>query len=224
MSARRYINLYQAEFRPARVVLPTRLLLTGVALFAAGLLALHGHDTYQLRRFQADVAQLTEQAERAEQQLSRIAQTMQPADPRILAEAAELEARIRALQQAEAMVNSGALGGAHGYAGQFVALARAKVHGAWLTGIDLGEQGRAMSLSGLAVQGDAPATLIAALRQQPQFAGLTYAGLEVQPQKAPGEAEAGAAASAARKSVALEFSLMARLPEPSGAAGTGGKP
>jgi Tfp pilus assembly protein PilN len=230
------INLYQAEFRPVQVALPTGSLLLGVVVFAVGLLLVHGLDAWQFEKFRTDVDALSRQADQLEQRLARASQSIRQADPHVVAEAAQLETRIRSLEQAHTAINSGAMGSAAGYAAQFSALKLATAPGAWLTHVDISNRGHDMSLTGGALQGDAPANLIAALRRQPLFTGLTYAGLQVNPAKEGNEAgtsdaQAGSAASRPALSGAadatgstqpqrppkspeyLVFTLTAQLPE-----------
>jgi Tfp pilus assembly protein PilN len=225
------INLYQAEFRPVQVALPTASLLLGVTVFAAGLLLVHALDAWQFEKFRTEVDALSSQADQLEQRLASASQTMRQADPQIVAEAAQLENRIRALEQAHTAINSGEIGSVTGYAAQFSALKLATAPGAWLTHIDISNRGHDMSLTGGALQGDAPANLIAALRRQPLFTGLTYAGLQVNPAKSGNEDGAlagqtvslnGATANLPPSSASpgpakspeyLVFTLAAQLPE-----------
>lgn len=227
------INLYQAEFRPVQVALPTASLLLGVTVFAAGLLLVHALDAWQFEKFRTEVDALSSQADQLEQRLAGASQNMRQADPQVVAEAAQLENRIRALEQAHTAINSGEIGSVTGYAAQFSALKLATAPGAWLTHIDISNRGHDMSLTGGALQGDAPANLIAALRRQPLFTGLTYAGLQVSPFKEGNEAgtsdaQAGSAASRPALSGSagatqpsglpkspeyLVFTLTAQLPE-----------
>lgn len=208
---RKQINLYQAEFRPPRIVLPTRSLLLGVAAFTAGLLGLHAWDSWKLGLYQQEAQRMSERAERVERQLEQAARGGRQADPHVVAEAEALEARVHALQFAQEAMAGGELGSETGYAAQFLALSRATVPGAWLTRIEISNRGRAMNLEGRVLHGEDPARLIAALGRQPLFMGLSYAALNVQPPKdeeTPGDAQA----KPAQARGFLEFSLSAHVP------------
>jgi hypothetical protein len=204
--SRKQINLYQAEFRPPQIVLPTRSLLLGVAMFAAGLLLLQAWDSWQFRRYRQEADRMSAAAERIERRLAEVAPVTHPADAKVVAEAEVLEARIRALQLAEDAVASGALGSEAGYAAQFLALSRATVPGAWLTHVAITGNGQVMDLQGRALQGGAPARLIAALGRQPLFRGLSYAALDVHPP----ETKEGAGPGPVAPPNFLEFSLSAQ--------------
>ncbi|MEW6676831.1 MAG: hypothetical protein AB1421_02830 [Pseudomonadota bacterium] len=214
---RKQINLYLAEFRPPQHILPTHALLFGAAIFAAGLAALHLWDVWRLGPYRQEADQAEARAALVERQLAQLTGEGTRADPAIIAEAESLEARILALRTAQDSIAAGALGSETGYAAHFQALSRARVPGAWLTRIEVAEAGKAMSLEGRALHGEDPARLIAMLGRQPMLAGLTYAGLEVQP-PTPETASAGpapeTASTPARTADYLEFTLAARLENP----------
>ena len=214
------INLYQSEFRPPKILLPARALALSGVVFLVGLLALYAWGGWQLNRLRGQVEQVVQRADAVSRQVQAHAPGARQADPTLAAEAQVLEARVRALQHAQDAIASGELGAEIGYSAQFRALARAVGNpaspGAWLTGITLSDSGRAMDLRGRALTGADPARLIANLRREPLFVGLSFAGLEVvtpQPKKTaqPEGQEVSKSLAAPRF---LEFSLNARLSEP----------
>jgi hypothetical protein len=211
---RKQINLYQAEFRPVRPVLSTQSLLLGAAAFAAGLAALHAWDRWELHRLRTEADLVVQRAEGLEQKLAQSATPPRQADPAVLAEIASLEARVKALQRAQELVTSGALGSDAGYAARFIALTQAKVPGAWLTRIEVTQGGKVMNLEGRALKGEDAARLIHALGRQPTLSGLAYAKLNVQPAKAEEKAADKTTPAATDKDPGyLEFSLSAEVGE-----------
>lgn len=224
------INLYQAAFRPTSVVLPARKLLISGGVFIAGLLALYFWNSWQLRQLQQQVTQVVQRAAAVSSQVQASAPGARQADPGVAIEADALEARISALQLAQAAIASGELGSETGYAAQFRALARAvgdtASGGAWLTGATLYDSGRAMDLRGRALSGDAAARLIGNLRRESLFVGMNFAGLQVGPP--PQDAvvngtttNVATANVAAAKPAYLEFSLDARPAELANATAAG---
>lgn len=197
------INLYQAAFHPRRVVLPARELLAGAGLFLLGLILLAAWDAWQLAALHGEVVQLQRRAADLETRV-KISTASRQVDPQLLAETTALEGRLRHLESARQAIASGALGSPTGYAAQFRALARSRVEGAWLTRIEIDEGGRALTLSGRALDGDASARLIAGLKREPLFAGLHFATLNLAPPKSD-EADA-----AKTSKPWLEFRLGAR--------------
>ncbi len=200
------INLYQAAFHPPKVILPARALLSGGVVFLCGLLALYAWDAWRLAQLRREVAPLVERAADLE---ARVKAGEAPArtDPRLTAEAEALEARLRNLQSARDALASGALGSQTGYSAQFLALSRARVDGAWLTHVEVGDAGRALSLRGRALTGEHSARLIASLRHQPLFVGLSFSGLTLAPPEDKTESAGETAKPPARF---LEFTLTAQ--------------
>lgn len=218
------INLYQSEFRPPKILLPARALALSGVVFLVGLLALYAWGGWQLSQLRGQIEQVVQRADAVSRQVRAHAPGARQADPTLTVEAQALEARVRALQQAQDAIASGAVGAETGYAAQFRALARAVGNpassGAWLTGITISDSGRAMDLHGRARTGADPARLIANLRREPLFVGLSFAGLEVvtpQP-KNTAQPEGQAASKPPAAPRFLEFSLNARLIEPAAGA------
>lgn len=218
------INLYQAEFRPVRVVLPARTLFLGALGLAACLLALYAWESWQLGQFREQVAAVTAQADKLAARVGTGNTPPRAADPQILAEAARLEARLATLDRAQAAVAAGSLGSATGYAAQFQALARATSPGAWLTRVDVTDQGREVNLKGRALTGEDTARLVASLRGQPVFAGLNYALLDVAPPAGGNPSGTPSEQAAAAPPRFLEFTLAGPHAAPAFPALPGGKP
>jgi len=228
------INLYQAEFRPPRVVLPARAIALSGVVFVAGLLALYTWGNWQLSQLQGQVGQVVQRAEAVTNQVQASAPETRQPDPKVAAEVQTLEARVQAMQQAQDAIASGVLGSEAGYSAQFHSLARAVGNtaspGAWLTGLTISDSGRAIDLHGRTLAGADAARLIANLRREPLFVDLSFAGLEVHPPKQEDATDAlvsplsaghaGRNATPRKPPRFLEFSLNARWPEPA----TPGKP
>lgn len=211
------INLYQAAFRPPSIALPARLIALSGAVLLAGLLALYVWDDWQLRQLREQGAKLSQHADALIRQVSVAAPGAQQVDPALAIEASTLEARLRALQLAQDAIAAGKVGSEIGYSAQFRALARTAVTGAWLTDIALFDNGRAMELRGRALSGADAARLIANLRREPLFVGLSFTGLQVGPPEAESVLQAGA--EPAQPATYLVFSLLARPLEASSSVG-----
>ncbi|MBI5331603.1 MAG: hypothetical protein HZB71_13460 [Betaproteobacteria bacterium] len=210
----RYINLYQDEFRPPRVMLPATLVLLLAAVFATLLGAAWAWQGVRLAQFRQEVEAVKTRADALAAQAAALQQPTRQANPGLMAEAESWERRVQALQRGQEAVARGEVGSESGPSARFRALAHASVPGAWLTRIEIAEAGREMRLEGRALSGEEPARLIASLRKEPLFAGLNYAGLNLD---APKE-EAGPAKAAPAAPRYLEFTLHARLNEAGGAA------
>lgn len=214
----RHINLYQAEFRPARVVFPVRRMLAGLGLLLLGLLALHGWGIWQNRQLALQVAQVTRQTETVEAHLAALGKARDPAtpDPAVVADIQRLESQLAALTRLEQTLQSGAVGSTRGWSAQFDALARVSVPGLWLTGVRLEGSAPYMTLRGRSLDGNTPARYIALLRGEPQFVGLEFTSLEIaEPErKAEVPAPAAQAPTSPASPRALEFVLSGPAPAP----------
>lgn len=203
----RHINLYQAEFRPARVVFPASRMLAGLGLLLLGLLALHGWGVWQNRELAAQVAQVSRQTEALETRLASLgkAQDQAAPDPALAADIQRLETRLAALARVEQAIQSGAVGSPRGWSAQFDALARVGVPGLWLTGVHLEGSAPYLTLRGRSLDGNAPARYIALLRREPRFVGLEFAALEIaEPEQKEAAGQTGGTPQTARH---LEFTL-----------------
>ena len=205
------INLYQAEFRPPRVVLPARSLALSGVVFLLGLLALYGWQSWELKQLQVQVSQVEQRANAVTRQIEASAVGAQASDAGLVSEAQSLEARVRALKLAQDAVASGELGSETGYSAHFLALSRTvRTKGAWLTGITVAESGRALSLQGRALSGADAARLVADLRRDPVFVGLSFSGLTVAPPETNPKRGDEPAKLAAETPRSLIFTLNAR--------------
>lgn len=218
----KYINLYHAEFRPPRVVLPFALMVRGTVLFLLALVALYGYGRWDAGRqqtindrLQARVVQLEKRLEADARRTTTIA-----ADPLLAEQVQALERRIQALARVEEVVASGALGTPFGYSRHFRSLAQAIVPGAWLTGIALEGKGNTLSLTGRALRSEDAARYVNQLRQAPQFSGFSFAAMELRAaEPAQGGQDAKDAKAGQAVDSSLEFHLMSHLPQPQAAAG-----
>ncbi|HRK56256.1 MAG TPA: PilN domain-containing protein [Burkholderiaceae bacterium] len=89
------------------------------------------------------------------------------------------EADIRALEAVATRLTAGVLGRAGSFTESLKGLARATYEGVWLTGIELHQTSGQLALEGKALDASRIPKLLAALGQQPQFAGTTFAALDI---------------------------------------------
>jgi len=213
------INLYQAEFRPPKILLPARSLAWSGAVFLLGLLALYGWENLKLKQLQVQVSQVEQRANAVTQQIETSVVGAPGRDAALIREAQSLEERVRVLKRAQDAVASGELGSETGYSAYFLALARTvRTQSAWLTGVTVADSGRALSLQGRALSGTDAARLIADLRRDPVFVGLSFSGMTVAPPEASPKRGDEAAVPAVVSPRYLIFTLDARQTEQDSAA------
>lgn len=175
------INLYQAEFRPRKVVFPAAGLLRAGLLWLLGLAAIYGYGAWQLRDTGAAMRQLEYRVQaierRAEAQRRQQDGGKSSVDLAKQAEAAE--AKLQALNNAAAAVEAGAIGSDKGYAEHFRAFSDAMVPDVWLTGFQIGPRGEIVKLVGRALDSEGPARFLYGLRAQSLFQGLKFSFLQI---------------------------------------------
>jgi hypothetical protein len=201
------------------VLLPARSLALSGVVFLLGLLALYGWQNWELKQLQVQVNQVEQRANAITRQIEASAVGAQASDAGLVTEAQSLEARVRALKLAQDAVASGELGSETGYSAYFLALSRTvRTKGAWLTGVTVAESGRALSLQGRALSGADAARLVADLRRDPVFVGLSFSGLTVAPPETNPKRGDEPAEQAAETPRFLIFTLDARQTEQDSAA------
>lgn len=175
------INLYQAEFRPRKVVFPAAGMLRAALLWLLGLAAIYGYGAWQLGKTRADMLQLEQRVQTIERRVE--AQRQQEDGGKSVAEltqqAAAAEAKLQALNNAAAAVEAGAIGSDKGFSGHFHAFSRATVPGVWLIGFQIGTRGEIVKLSGRTLDSEGPARFLHGLREQTLFHGLQFSFLQI---------------------------------------------
>lgn len=175
------INLYQAEFRPRKVVFPAAGMLRAALLWLLGLAAIYGYGAWQLRDTRAAMLQLEHRVQAIEQRVEaqRRQQDGGKSAAELVQQAEAAEAKLQALNNAAAAVEAGAIGSDKGWSGHFHAFSRAVVPGVWLTGFQIGTRGEIAKLSGRALDSEGPARFLHSLREQPLFQGLQFSFLQI---------------------------------------------
>jgi hypothetical protein len=179
----------------------------GVALMALalglGFAAIAWTDARRAALFDAQAA-----ADRVEvERLQRLLRQM-PADAGKSDSLAGEEREVLALETVAARLSAGVLGRAGSFTDTLKALGRSTTDGVWLTGIRLHQASGRMALEGKALDASRVPALVAALGQQPQFAGTAFAALDIKRDDGAGRgANAAGAPDPARADGAVAFRL-----------------
>ena len=170
------INLYSAGRKHRAPVSWTgaAVLATLALIGVGGLYVIEGQRQGQLR----NVAQETERAvARLEKQLTAAPGAARQAQQDLNT----LETEVVALESTAARLSAGALGRTTGFTAQMRALARGTTEGVWLTGLRFDNVGSQIALEGKALEAARVPALIERLSRAPQFAGTTFATIELKP-------------------------------------------
>ncbi|MBY0239641.1 MAG: MSHA biogenesis protein MshI [Burkholderiaceae bacterium] len=228
------INLFNPRFRKQTNYFNATAIAAGLAVVLAGSLAAGLMARQRVTTVQAEADQVAAQLKAIEARKTAAGVlTPRQKSAALQQELAQVESDNRALQEVAAILEKGEVGNTRGYSGYFTALARIRVQGLWLTGVQIAGPGNEIGLQGRTVSAGLLPAYLHSLAREPVLKGKTFGHLEIgQPKpaaQAAGTADpvaaavvaaSGAAAAAAANAPApyVEFSLQAA---PGGAAAKG---
>lgn len=202
------VNLYQPILRREKKIFSAVTMLQTLAVIGAVMLALFAISRWQLERLEEQRENLLAQERELATRFTEFSRTLQERP-----ESRELRRRVE-LAQRELDLKQRLLGlmqersgdgesNHGGFAAAFAGLARQRVQGLWLTGIELekAEDRRDVTLRGLTARAELVPQLVQRLGEEPAFRGLRFEHLRV---FQPAEAEA------AGSDGALAFELTTR--------------
>jgi len=217
------INLYNPRFEKQKRYLtaPALAILLGTALF--GSLALAVAARSRVTTLEVEAAQVATQLQAAEsrKQAALTALVPRAKDPAVAVQVTQTETENRALHGVANILEQNRVGSPHGYSAYFQALARGRVSGLWLTGVQIDGAQADIGLRGRALQAELLPGYLNGLAREPVLQGKAFGHVEIaRPVAAaplapsvavPAPAPAAPAAPAAEAALApyVEFSLQA---------------
>ncbi|MGZ3181646.1 MAG: PilN domain-containing protein [Telluria sp.] len=203
------INLFNPVFLKQKRIFAAGAMARALGVLLLGLSLLAGYGQWSLQQLRRQSSQQNLMVELRKAQLAKANADLVPRkkNAALEAEAAEVEAQLAALKKATGAIAQGDLGNTNGYAEYFVALARQRVDGLWLTGVTVVGAGGDLTVQGGALDASLVPAFIQRLGSEAAFKGKQFGSLEIsEPQPLAG-AQAAASAGAAPEYV--EFSLRA---------------
>jgi len=100
-------------------------------------------------------------------------------DPALIAQIAQDERDVQALELIAHQLTNGSFGRTQGFADELRAFGRATASGIWLTGLKLDNPTNSMTLDGKAIDASRVPALIHALESEPHFSGTRFASIEL---------------------------------------------
>lgn len=187
------VNLYQPILRREKKVFSAVTMLQTLGAIAVVMLAMFAFSRWQLSTLQAEQAHLQAQEQKLAAQVTELSRTTQARpESRELRRRLELARREEQLKQRlSVLMESSPRGGAHGFSDAFAGLARKRMTGLWLAGIEIHKDGatRDVVLRGFTEQAELVPQLVQQLGQEPAFQGLRFRQLRVyQPESDSGNA------------------------------------
>ena len=147
---RQQINLYQPTFRKEARRLSSRAIIKAGAILLAGIVFLFVINVWQISRLRENVDKLDRQFTLVTQRLQTVSATLKerPKNRALEQEVRRMEQLIEARHRVQAMLKEGAFSNTQGFSPYFVAFARQRVNGLWLTGFEITGAGENMTLNG----------------------------------------------------------------------------
>jgi hypothetical protein len=218
------INLFNPRFRKEKRYLtaPALAIVVGVALAGSVALSVAAHG--RVAALEAESSSLKERLAEAETRKAGILAGLvpRPKDASVEGDVGRAERELRALRGVTDILERNRIGDPRGYSAYFQALARSRVGGVWLTGIDVGGANAEIGLRGRALRAELVPGYMGGLAREPALQGKAFERVEIarpapagsRPNERPNErpaAPGGAADGAAPLPPPyVEFTLQAR--------------
>jgi len=171
------INLYQPILRKRKKVFSARALLQASAAVAVGLLSFYGYGLWQVQSLQGELAGLEGQRDVASRRLAQLSAELRPNEKksRLLEDEVErLSRELEVRHKVRALLTSGAYGNQGGFSEYLAGLARQRVDGLWLTGVEISEGRKDVGISGSALSPELLPMFVQRLAEESAFAGTRF--------------------------------------------------
>jgi len=177
---RQQINLFNPQFLQQKKYFSAVTMVQALGLLMLGIAAFYGFALWQDRTLARQAAESSRAYEQQKQQFAKASAELNPekVEAQIDQDLKSAEAALALRRALLSEIQAGA-GGTHAYSEFLRAFARQTVQGLWLTGIQIGEAGGPMSLSGRALQADLVPVLISQLKRETVLRGRPLEALAI---------------------------------------------
>ncbi len=194
----RQINLYSSAFRRQTKVFSAVWTVAAAVAVAAVMLADYAWEARQVQDLRARRSEAGAQLTQLREQLVTLGKAVQKTSSKALeAQVAQSESLLRSRQELFGRLQSGEIGNRDGYAKFLTALARQRVQGVWLTGIEISGPGSDFALEGRTVRADLLPGFIRLLRNEDALRGKPIGTLALHEREIDPEGERKAQAGPA---------------------------
>jgi hypothetical protein len=203
------INLFNPAFEQKKHLFRAANMALAAGVLAAGLAGMGVYAKLRVTALQRQADAGAVRLEQARKRLASVGTEFAPRqkDPQLAGKLVEAEAELAGLRRVGDIIARGELGNTPGYAEYFRALARQRVEGLWLTGVDIGAAGNDIGVRGRALDGALVPGFLGRLRNEQVMQGKAVGSLQI------GEGAAMKTAGKDGKEIAapapwVEFSLQ----------------
>lgn len=174
------INLFNPQFLQQKKYFSAVTMAQALGLLVLGIAAFYGYAFWQDRTLVRQMAESSRGYELQKQQFAKATAELNPekVEAQIDQDLKSAEAAIALRRALLGEIQSGA-GATQTYSEYLRAFARQTVQGLWLTGIQIGEAGGALSLTGRALQPDLVPVLISQLKRESVLRGRALEALSI---------------------------------------------
>lgn len=193
------INLYNPIFLKHEKHFSARTIGQALALIVVGLAAFYVYALVQTRAAERVTREQREQVAAQRDQLVKLGPKFSPEgrSKTLESEVARLEGDVKARNSILASLSSGELGNTTGFSEFLAAFGRQALPGIWLTGLNIGESGNDLQLSGRALRPELVPAYLKALSDEPMMRGRRVTEMKLAAKAAAAPAAQGGTAKGA---------------------------
>lgn len=182
---RQQVNLYQPIFRKQRIVFSAQTMLWAGLGFLVLLVAYSVLIDWRVSGLENELDRQLEAEQRAVNQIARLRETLPSNEPRpeLVSEVESLAQRRDRLKQSLVLLRTRVPESRPRLRPRLEALARRHPEGLWLTGIELGNNGRTLRLRGRALAARLVPAYLDNLAEEPIMEGVTFRRVQVEAAK-----------------------------------------
>jgi len=176
------INLYQPMFRRQEKVFSALTMLQTISLFLVVLGIIYFYGQYQLKPLQEQVRKLSRDTASLQAQVSKYRKQAPPANRSKLLgnEIARLQQELDQRRRIRDILAHREIGNSTGFSGYMEALARQHVQGTWLTGVEIDNGGKSLSLHGKTLASELVPRYIQRLGSEQILAGISFNAMDLE--------------------------------------------
>ena len=176
------VNLYQPILRREKKVFSAVTMMQTLALVAALMLFMYAFSHWQLQQLEQENVQLQAQQRSLTEQVTALSHDLQarPESRELRAEADALLRELDLKRDLLGLMRDRSVARTDGFSESFAGLARQRVDGLWLTGIELrNSEARHVALRGMTSRAELVPQLVKQLGAEPAFQGLRFRHMRV---------------------------------------------
>jgi hypothetical protein len=175
------INLFNPAFEQKTQLFTAATMALAVGVLVLGLAGMGVYGKLRVAALQREADAGAVRLEQVQKRLAGVGAEFAPRqkDPRLAADLLEAEGQLAGLRRVSGIIARGDLGNTQGFAEYFRALARQRVDGLWLTGVNIGAGGQDLAVRGRALDPALVPGFLGRLRNEQVMQGKPVGSLQI---------------------------------------------